>query len=372
MNPAFDDIRPYTDPEIRPTLDRLLADRELINTIGQYRFPKLYSKLSFILAPLTRFYLARQYAHINSVEPLQDQIKVFIDRVIANSITKLSSSGLEQLKNGENYLFVSNHRDIVMDPALVNYALHDANVPTCHIAIGDNLLSKPFVSDLMRINKSFIVKRAAKGPRELYKNLKILSQYISHTVGTEHTNIWIAQREGRAKDGNDLTEPAIIKMFAMAKPKQESLSEYIHKLKIVPVAISYEWDPCDQAKARELAIKEKEGEYIKQANEDNQSIALGISGFKGKVHVGFGSPLSAHYENADAVANAINEQVDQLYKIQAPNRVAAALLEPKQFKIADKDLTAKKLLEERLLNASVREREILIKMYAYPLLKQKA
>jgi hypothetical protein len=195
------------------------------------------------------------------------------------------------------------------------------------IAIGDNLLTKPFISDLMRINKSFIVQRSAKGARQIFAAYKKLSAYIMHSIVEEQTSIWIAQREGRAKDGVDRTEPAIIKMLTMSQQKpQESFSDYINKLRIVPVAISYELDPCDGAKAAELYEKATHGVYQKGEHEDARSISLGITGNKGHVHVSFGKPLRGNFESADEVAAAVDRQVVGNYVLHPSNFFAYKML----------------------------------------------
>ena len=174
--------------------------------------------------------------------------------MISTTTTKVEFSGLEKLTADQNYLFISNHRDIAMDPAFVNWGLHQQGLDTVRIAIGDNLLKKPFVSDLMRLNKSFIVKRSAKGVREMMAAFKALSGYIKHSLSVEKQSIWIAQKEGRAKDGNDQTDPAILKMLYMnGKGQKLAFSEYMTGLNIVPVSISYEYDPNDVAKANEIA-----------------------------------------------------------------------------------------------------------------------
>jgi glycerol-3-phosphate O-acyltransferase len=202
----------------------------------------------------------------------------------------------------------------------VNYALYHNGFDTARIAIGDNLLSKSYVSGLMRLNKSFIVKRSAKGPREMLKNSKQLSAYIRHSIQEEAHAIWIAQREGRAKDGKDRTEPAIIKMLSLSQQrKTEAFPDFIRGLNIVPVTISYELDPCDGAKAQELYEKATHGSYEKDEHEDVASIAKGIDGEKGHVHVSFGTPLAADFENADEVAAAVDQQVWANYVLHPSN-----------------------------------------------------
>ena len=222
---------------------------------------------------------------------------------------------------------MSNHRDIALDPAFLSYALYHNDHETVRIAIGDNLLSKPFAADLMRLNKSFIVKRSAKGPRAMLAAYKQLSGYIRHSLEVDRNPIWIAQREGRAKDGLDRTEPAIIKMLTMAQNKaEESFADYVRRLQIVPVAISYEFDPCDGAKAQELYVRATTGRYEKAEHEDLRSIGLGIAGSKGDVHVSFGKPLADDYADADAVAAAVDRQVIDCYVLHPTNFFAYQLL----------------------------------------------
>jgi len=181
------------------------------------------------------------------------------------------------------------------------------------------LLTKPLASDIMRLNKSFIVNRSATGNKEKFKALKHLSEYIHYSIVEEKANIWIAQREGRAKDGVDRTNPASIKMFAMNKPKEQPFADYIRELHIVPVSISYEWDPCDEAKAHERYVIKHEGSYKKGPQEDVINIAKGIAGTKGHVHVAFGDELIDDYADADAVADEIDRQIIDNFILQPSN-----------------------------------------------------
>jgi len=210
-----------------------------------------------------------------------------------------------------------------MDPAFTNYALHRQGRDTVRIAIGDNLLTKPWVSDLMRLNKSFIVKRSVSGPRELLAASKTLSQFIQHSLHEDRSPIWIAQREGRAKDGVDRTEPVIIKMLGMSRDKQtQEFGAHIQSLRIVPVAISYELDPCDALKANELYMKSAHGHYQKGEQEDVASIARGIAGDKGRVHVSFGTPLSGDFDTPDQVAAEVDRQIIGAYCLHPTNLYA--------------------------------------------------
>jgi hypothetical protein len=320
MQDAFADIRPYRDDEVRPVLERLLGDGEFLRTIAALRLPRLARTLPGLAQWLVRRVLSREACAIDSVLELQHVVKKYMDRMIEGTTDRFTVSGLEALSPEVPWLFMSNHRDIALDPAFVNYALYHNDHDTLRIAIGDNLLSKPFAADLMRLNKSFIVKRSAKGPRAMLAAYKTLSGYIRHSLQVDEAPIWIAQREGRAKDGLDRTEPAIIKMLAMAQEKgSESFNDYINRLRIVPVAISYEFDPCDGAKARELYERSTAGSYQKGEHEDLQSIALGISGTKGDVHVSFGEPLCGEFADADAVADAVDRQIIANYVLHPTN-----------------------------------------------------
>ena len=321
----FDDIRPYNDDEVHPTLLRLIDDSEFVDAVIQLKYPRLSRLVVPIARPLTRFFLRKELAGITSANAFQAKIEPYMAKNLADTTTQLTTSGLDQLEPSKPYLFVSNHRDIAMDPGFINWVLYQNGYQTLRIAIGDNLLTKPFASDLMRLNKCFIVNRSATAPREKFKAAKRLSSYIHHSLTHDAANIWIAQREGRAKDSFDLTNPAIISMLALNKPKTVSFGEYIASLNIVPVSISYELDPCDEAKARELTLTDAQGEYQKAEHEDVESIARGITGQKGHVHVAFGQPLDACFESVDEVAQHLDQQIALQYVLHPSNCAAYAL-----------------------------------------------
>src|SRR5690606_18925680 len=275
------------------------------------------------------------------------------------------------------------HRDIAMDPALVNYMLYHQGFDTLQIAIGDNLLKRPFLSDLMRLNKSFIVKRSLHG-REKLKASKQLSAYLHHCI--DHgENVWIAQREGRAKDGNDRTESAIIKMLHMADregEKPRNLADSVRSLNIVPVSISYELDPCDEAKARELHALDTIGSYHKDEDTDVRSILNGMIGEKGDVHVSFGSVLEAREDDtAESVARRIDEQVIGNYRLHLVNYLALDMLEPGSVDFSalgatlnpgDEAVARKREMLRRRLDAMAPElRPYVLRMYARPVINQR-
>ena len=320
----FDDIRPYTDAEVRPVLKRLLHDPAFITAIYKLRCGRWPWAPASLVKPLVAAWLRFTLRNVHTVEDLQLQhVARLMNAMIRDTTDGFSVSGIEHLHPSKNYLFISNHRDIALDPAFVNYTLAANGMNTLRIAIGDNLLTQPFASDLMRLNKSFIVKRSAKGPRQMLQASKQLSAYIRHSITADNSNIWLAQREGRAKDGCDITEPAIIKMLSLSRSsRSETLPDSVRILRIVPVAIAYEYDPCDSAKARELAIKAAGETYEKAAQEDVASIATGITGYKGRVHVALGPQLQGEFDTPDAVAAAIDAHIIKCYRLQATNCLA--------------------------------------------------
>jgi 1-acyl-sn-glycerol-3-phosphate acyltransferase len=319
----FEDIRPYHDDELPAILKRLPNNELLISTVRMIAWPGCPAFLSKPVNLLVKLMLKRKLSQIKTIDEFQVKIvgDLLLNWVIAHSIDELSSSGLENLSQDRSYIFISNHRDIVLDSALLNYTLHHAGHKVPYIAFGDNLLVNELVSDLIRVNKAFIVKRDLT-PREQLKALKHLSAYIGH-IQSEGTHFWIAQREGRAKDGIDTTNPAIIKMFYLSERKtQPDFSTFIKSRNIVPVAVSYEKDPCDRIKGWELYRKQKIGEHKKKKNEDLIAMAAGISGQKGRVHISFGKPLHEDYQNEKEVAQAVDDAIHSQYRLWPCNYIA--------------------------------------------------
>ncbi|MDE1461978.1 1-acyl-sn-glycerol-3-phosphate acyltransferase [Spartinivicinus poritis] len=377
----YEEIRPYHDHEVREVVDRLLYDDGFLESMAKFRLGKLATKLGPVINPCLRWLLRRELKSVNDVTSLQDVVEKYVDRVIHLTTTDVTFSGAEKLnKQQQSYLFISNHRDIVLDPAFVNFALYHNNIKTPRLAIGDNLLTRPFVSDLMRLNKSFIVRRSVQGKREKLAAYQQLSSYINDSLA-ENESIWIAQREGRAKDGNDFSEAAIIKMLQLSqRGKDISFSDFINNLNLVPVAISYEYDPCDWLKARELYQTERDGHYQKADNEDVQSIVKGIRGFKGHVHIAFGEPLTGQLDTPQQVVDAMDRQILTHYRLYPANYFAYEKLEEAQQPLDwDKiraefpniDLAARRQrFEERLASCTDAWRPWLLRMYANPVINK--
>jgi len=365
----FAEIRPYRDNEVAEVLTRLQADPELLDSLSGLRFGRIGVALSRPLRPVVRWGLKRQLADIVDVASMQSVIRGYMDKMIASTTAGFSTSGLEALEDGP-YLFISNHRDIALDPAFTNYALHRLGRQTCRIAIGDNLLSKPWISDLMRLNKSFIVKRSLPGPRQLLAASRLLADYIKTSIAEEHCPIWIAQREGRAKDGFDATEPAVIKMLMLARDKSEAFGLSVEELRIVPVSISYELDPCDALKAHELASVARDGLYSKAEHEDAASIAAGISGQKGRVHIAFGKVLDDSHHTVQDVVDELDRQIEANYLLHPTNIWAWQMLNPEREIPSNlnviKGSISRRHFEQRMLAIPEDERDFALRMYANP------
>lgn len=363
----FDTIRPYNDSEVPAVLARLFSDKAFLDILTHFRFPRFAGAFGWLLKPMIAHKLRREFAGVTTVATLQDKVEFYVDHTI------------ERATDGVTYLFLANHRDIVMDPAFVNYAVYHAGLPTPRIAIGDNLLQKPFVSDLMRLNKSFIVHRSITGRKEKMAAYQLLSAYINHSIRNDCQSIWIAQAEGRAKDGDDRTESAILKMFHMSR-KDEPFAEVIQSLNLTPVSISYEYDPCDAAKARELYIRATTGTYSKAPGEDDVSIALGITGYKGRVHVNFAPPITEAFEDTKLLAIEMDRQILGGYRLFPVHYLAYAqwsdgdpqLQVPTAAEVFPADELAKAKAEwERRLNACPAEhRPYLVLQYATPVRNQ--
>lgn len=320
----FDDIRPYHDDEVKNVVQELLVDTDLLDFLGRYHSPRL----SRYFPGLVRFFVGRflkgQLGDVASIRDFQEKISSYAKRIVDTTMTEFVYKGIDSLQADEGYLYVGNHRDIAGDSMLVDYALWLSGRDTVRIAVGDNLIQRKFATDLMRLNKSFFIRRSEEGAKKIYAAILQSSEYIHQSIG-EKQSIWIAQSEGRAKDGLDNTDPAIVKMFALAKRKQP-LADTVVSLNIVPVSISYEFDPCDCLKARELYAIENEGGYEKPSGEDLLSLVKGLGEYKGRVHLNFGSKIQGDFDSAEEVANALDRQILENYQLYQVNYWALKLL----------------------------------------------
>ena len=375
-NDPWADIRPYMDHEVADVLERLSRDSELLDALTRFRLPRMTKWAPPVARALASHAVRREVKGVTSVREFQMRIASYMVRMIRTTTDAFDVSGLDKLDDHSAYLFIGNHRDISLDPAFVNYALYEAGRDTVRIAIGDNLLKKPYVTDLMRLNKSFIVPRSARGKRAMLAAYQQLSSYIRHSITDDNHSIWMAQREGRAKNGIDRTDPAIIKMLTMAKRHAERdmvFGDAIAELKLVPVSISYEYDPCDVQKAQELHDIAKQGSYAKGEFEDIRSIVAGITGSKGRVQLKFGTPVGADMATPDEVAAEIDRQVIGGYRLFPSHYLALETLGESPELVARKAITRQDRERFKARLASVPEalRPYWLAQYANPV-KHKA
>ncbi|MBQ5411485.1 MAG: 1-acyl-sn-glycerol-3-phosphate acyltransferase [Bacteroidales bacterium] len=271
-NQKFDDIRPYYDDEIPAAMKRIAAS-DTFPLLASYAFPD--RKVEEVRAMVEG---------LRTVDEFQTKVMWFVnEQIVKRSMTSYTVSGIEALDPSGQYLFVSNHRDIMLDASVLQNILHAHGFETSEITFGANLMCTPLVIDIGRSNKMFRVERGGN-MKEFYQSSVHLSEYIRHVITEKHQSVWIAQRNGRTKDGNDATDQGIVKMFGISKrdDKIKALSE----LHIVPLSISYEWETCDYMKALELYQSRYE-KYVKKQGEDLSSILSGITSFKGNVHLSF-------------------------------------------------------------------------------------
>jgi 1-acyl-sn-glycerol-3-phosphate acyltransferase len=372
MNDSFEDIRPYRDDEMHPVIERLLGNTAFLDALVGFRFPGASRVAPGLLRWAAARYLDWRTGRFRTIDAFQSSLKSLFDHIIESTSLGFSWSGAEGLEPGRAYLFVSNHRDIAMDSAFTNYALHAEGLGTMRIAIGDNLIHQDYVADLMRLNKSFIVQRSAKGMRQQLAAYTRTSAYLHHSIEVDGQSVWIAQREGRAKDGNDRTDPAILKMFFLSQRKSgRSFGEVLADLHIVPVAVSYELDPCDALKAHELAVREREGDYEKPADEDLQSIITGITGAKGRVHLHFGEELVSPADDPEAVAAQIDAAIHHGFRLfpthlEAHRRLGGTVPEALEAAAGPPEASVMADFDARIEAAPEDEREWLLRQYARP------
>lgn len=273
----FDDIRPYNDAEVHPALERIVSNPLFVN-VAQYLFPGQDVELFKALL-----------LSCHSKQDFQEKVmSVIVARVLAGTAKEVTYSGLEHFSGGKKYLIVSNHRDIVLDSAIIQLILFRYGAQTTEIAVGDNLITSSFIEDITRSNKMIKVVRSTS-PREVYTTSKKLSEYMRCNVANQESSIWIAQRNGRTKDGADMTEQGVLKMFDMSG-SGDFVKDFA-ELHIMPASISYEFEPCDIYKAMEIYISRRQ-KYIKAEGEDLNSILTGIMQPKGNIHIAFNEPVT--------------------------------------------------------------------------------
>ena len=374
----FNDIRPFEPEELPEVFDRLIADQQFRSVLS-YLYPGVPVEAIAAKMKGCKDNLAFQ--------------KAFCYQFLHGLLKKASlgcDADFSAIDLGARYTFISNHRDIVLDSALLDVLLIDSGCSTtCEIAIGDNLLSLPWVKDLVRVNKSFIVQRSLS-MREMLVASKTLSEYMHYAIECKNENIWIAQREGRAKDSDDRTQEALLKMMAMGG--EGSAIDRLVALHLVPLAISYEFDPCDYLKAQEFQLKRDVPGWKKSAHDDVVSMQTGIMGFKGHIHYHCAPcidqwllSLPADTPKTDLfriIAEHIDKEIHANYRLFPANYVALDMLHgtdryASEYSADDK-ARFEKYLEGQMAKITLENkdeafiRESMLKMYANPAINQLA
>ena len=368
----FDSIRPYYDSEVNEALKSLLH-HPMMKAMMDFTFPEVEDDV-----------WKEQLSRTHSIRDFQvNFVYQSIQRVLERSSEGLTTSGFEKLEPNTSYLFISNHRDIILDTSLLNVSLIDHGLVMTASAIGDNLVKKDFLLKLSKLNRNFLVQRGLS-PRELLQSSKLMSEYMYHLLSKENRSVWIAQREGRTKDGNDATHQGVLKMVAMANDEARVM-DFFKKLKIVPVSISYEYDPTDALKMPQLIALSKDEVYIKEKNEDFITLLSGIIGQKKRIHIHVGDVLENEYEKIiaendnnnkqiQALAQVIDDSILQSYKLWPTNYIAYDLLN-KTDKYKEHYTTDEKSLFERRLEMKIDVTndfmvESLLNMYANPVVNK--
>ncbi|MBL1220280.1 1-acyl-sn-glycerol-3-phosphate acyltransferase [Chryseobacterium sp. L7] len=368
----FDEIRFFDDSEVNEALLGIARD-PMMNALMSFTFPDTDKKI-----------WREQFKNIHSVSDFQHNfIAHTIRQILAKSSEGLTTSGFDKLDKQTPYLFVSNHRDIVLDTSLINLVLLESGLIMTASAIGDNLVHKTFLHDLAKLNRNFLVQRGLS-LREQLKSSQVMSEYIEQLLHHEKRSVWIAQREGRTKDGNDATQQGVLKMLAMAAGDL-SVTDYFKTLKIVPVSISYEYDPTDSLKMPQLLAKHRDEEYIKGENEDFMTMLSGVLGQKKRIHLHAGDVIDAElddiavkFENKNkqlqAVAQLIDESIIQNYKLWPTKYIAYDLLHntgtyADQYTEKEKQLFVRRL-EMRIDPSDTVSKEYFLAMYANPLINK--
>ena len=372
----FDDIRPYNDSEVHPALERIVAN-PLFSNVAQYLFPGQDENM-----------FKQLLLSCNSKEDFQVKVmSQIVAKILHGTAKELTFSGLEHFEGGKKHLIVSNHRDIVLDSAIIQLILFKHGVDTTEIAVGDNLITSSFIEDITRSNKMIKVIRSSN-PREVYTTSKVLSEYIRYNVSNQKSSIWIAQRNGRTKDGIDVTEQGLLKMFDMSG-SGDFVKDFA-ELSILPTSISYEFEPCDIQKAVEMYVSKRQ-KYVKAEGEDLKSILTGIMQPKGNIHIAFNAPVSLEEiqeasqldknEKFKAICTAMDKKIVAEYKLWGNNYIAYDMLngsnEYAQMYTAEQKAVfegymAKQLSAVKLPDVDMDElKEIFLSIYANPVAGKK-
>ena len=316
----FDAIRPFYDAEVNEAI------------VSSINHPMMKALMNFSFPEVEDSVWEEQLKKTHSIRDFQcNFIYNSVQRVLEKTSDGLTTSGFEKLEKNTSYLFISNHRDILLDTSLLNAALFEHGLVMTASAIGDNLVTKSFIKILAKLNRNFLVQRGLT-PREMLESSKLLSEYIGQLLLRENRSVWIAQREGRTKDGNDATNPGVLKMLGMGSDEQD-LMDYFKKIKIVPVSISYEYDPTDSLKMPQILAEANQEIYIKDKNEDFITLMRGVLGPKRRIHIHVGDVINKEmdaikdeFDNSNkqiqALAQVIDDSILSTYRLWPTNYIA--------------------------------------------------
>ncbi len=368
----FDSIRPFYDTEVNEAICASI-NHPMMKAIMGFTFPDVDEEV-----------WKNQLRKTHSIRDFQcNFIYESVQMVLRKSSEGLTTSGFDKLEKNTSYLFISNHRDIILDTSLLNVCLFDHGLVMTASAIGDNLVKKDFLLNLSKLNRNFLVQRGLP-PRELLQSSKLMSEFIAQLLLRENRSVWIAQREGRTKDGNDATHSGVLKMLGIGSD-EKNLMEYFKKIKIVPVSISYEYDPTDALKMPQIMAEANDEIYIKDKNEDFITLLSGIIGQKKRIHIHVGEVLDkeldvieAENDNTNkqvqALAQVIDDSILQSYKLWPTNFIAYDLLHKANTHKHLYNENEKSLFERRLemkIDASNETMvESFLAMYANPVVNK--
>ncbi|UTX50286.1 1-acyl-sn-glycerol-3-phosphate acyltransferase [Chryseobacterium sp. MA9] len=368
----FDEIRYFYDQEVNERLQSIARD------------PMMKALMNFTFPDTDEQVWLEQFKNVHSISDFQHQFVAYaVRQILAKSSDGLTTSGFDRLDKNTPYLFISNHRDIVLDTSLLNLVLLEGGYIMTASAIGDNLVRKKFLNVLAKLNRNFLVQRGLS-LREQLTSSQTMSEYIKEQLHQENRSVWIAQREGRTKNGNDSTQQGVLKMLAMAAGDQ-SLIDYFKTLKIVPISISYEYDPTDSLKMPQLLAQHRDEEYIKGKNEDFTNIISGILGQKKRIHLHAGDVLDTELDEIaatidnknkqlQAIAQLIDHSIISNYKLWPTKYIAYDLLHntntyASKYTEQEKQLFVRRL-EMRIDPSDPVSREYFLAMYANPLVNK--
>lgn len=375
MKTAFDEIRCYNNDEIHDALERLTNEKAFMKV------------LSTVYPLIPKDALKQRVLSFNTAIDFQKELVFpFLQYLEAHKTQGIALKGLEKIDSSKSYLYISNHRDIILDSAFLCAKFIERGIDTVEIAIGDNLLIFPWIEELVKVNKSFIVRRGLSA-RQVLESSKLLAEYIYYVLTDKKQSVWIAQREGRAKDSNDRTQESLLKMFNMYG--NGSFAENLSGLNICPLSISYEYDPCDFLKAAEYQAKRDNPDFKKQPQDDLINMQTGVMGYKGRVVYSITGDINMELENIQqnvsnkkelvtATAQLIDKRIHANYTIFENNKIAYDLLNKSDRFMSDYTMM-QKLDFERYLEKQIEKIQIadkdddflmvrLLEMYANPLI----